>query len=518
MAFTPVQTLDLKLTGSGMSASDNSIVVQQLVKPGTETTITMSDFGSIGYGVIEPGTVREENFSFTGITQNANGTATFTGCVTGIDFVSPYSASASLEYGHAGNSLVRISNTAAFYSEFAVLENTQTFTGINTFPASGGASAARVASTAVAPALDAEFATKKYVDDTAIAGAPDATTTVKGIVEIATQAEVDAGTTTGATGASLAVRPPELANVIQDGSYIYAADSVGTDAYAITLVPATTAYVTGQVFNFKAGTANTGGATLNVNALGAKTILKNTDQALETGDIEIGSVVQVIYDGTNFQLQTPSAGSMTTSVVSQLSTGISANVTGTNLATLTAGSTSSGDALHTHTLSKRLATINNVTVAATSTETNLITFTLPANSLGTANAVRIRLLIQALGLNASESVSFLGYYDNTVMAQAAIVNGGADTDSMGGFIEFILTSSGATNTQRGGIVGMLIGETSGGQGTIDTANKTVSCYGAGTGAEDSTTALTVRLAVDFATTSVDNTIFISNGFAELIAG
>lgn len=50
---------------------------------------------------------------------------------------------------------------------------------------------------------DAHLATKKYVDDTAVAGAPDATTGVKGLVEIATGAELAAGTGTGGTGAKL---------------------------------------------------------------------------------------------------------------------------------------------------------------------------------------------------------------------------------------------------------------------------------------------------------------------------
>lgn len=51
---------------------------------------------------------------------------------------------------------------------------------------------------------------KEYIDAAAIAGAVDATTTAKGIVEIATQAEVSAKTTTGGTGASLALRPDHL--------------------------------------------------------------------------------------------------------------------------------------------------------------------------------------------------------------------------------------------------------------------------------------------------------------------
>ena len=100
----------------------------------------------------------------------------------------------------------------------------------------------------------------------------------------------------------------------------YAASSVGTDAYAITLTPGPTAYAAGQEFRFKADAANTGGATLNVNGLGAKTILKQNDQALATGDIEAGQIVTVVYDGTNFQMQSQvasaagGAGSDTTAI------------------------------------------------------------------------------------------------------------------------------------------------------------------------------------------------------------
>lgn len=83
---------------------------------------------------------------------------------------------------------------------------------------------------------------------------------------------------------------------IQNSSYTYAEDAGASDAYAITLSPAPTAYADGQTFKFKANTANTGAASLNVNSLGAKTIKKNNDQDLATGDIEAGSVVQVIYD------------------------------------------------------------------------------------------------------------------------------------------------------------------------------------------------------------------------------
>lgn len=89
---------------------------------------------------------------------------------------------------------------------------------------------------------------------------------------------------------------------IQNASYIYAADSVGTDAYAVSISPTPATYVTGMFIAFKAGTANTGAATLNVNGLGAKTIKKNLDEDLTDNDIKANQITLVMYDGTNFQL------------------------------------------------------------------------------------------------------------------------------------------------------------------------------------------------------------------------
>jgi hypothetical protein len=75
---------------------------------------------------------------------------------------------------------------------------------INTSTTMAGASNTNVPSS---------LAIKTYVDNTAIAGAPDASTTIKGLVEIATNAEAVAGTGTGGTGAILAVTPSNLASI-----------------------------------------------------------------------------------------------------------------------------------------------------------------------------------------------------------------------------------------------------------------------------------------------------------------
>lgn len=154
---------------------------------------------------------------------------------------------------------------------------------------------------------------KKYIDGATVAGASDADATTKGVVEIATQSEVDAKTATGGTLASLAVRPDTMrATKYND----YVADTGAANAYVITPAPAITAYAAGQTFTFKATNANTTASTLNVNALGVKTIKKGVSTDLASGDIAAGQIVVVTYDGTNFILV--SNPSPTKSVVSSL--------------------------------------------------------------------------------------------------------------------------------------------------------------------------------------------------------
>jgi len=88
----------------------------------------------------------------------------------------------------------------------------------------------------------------------------------------------------------------------------YAVDAGSNDTYVITLSPVPAAYVTGMCVNFKPATANTGGATINVNSLGAKTIKKASSAgliALDDGDLVPGVVYQLLYDGTDFQVVSP---------------------------------------------------------------------------------------------------------------------------------------------------------------------------------------------------------------------
>lgn len=75
-----------------------------------------------------------------------------------------------------------------------------------------------------------------------------------------------------------------------------------SNAYVLTTGLSLAAYVSGQAFKIKTNFANTGAATINVDGLGAKSIVKNGSTALASGDLASGQVYEIAYDGTNFQL------------------------------------------------------------------------------------------------------------------------------------------------------------------------------------------------------------------------
>jgi hypothetical protein len=97
-----------------------------------------------------------------------------------------------------------------------------------------------------------------------------------------------------------------LTTIINPGASAYCADAGSTGAYACALSPPITAYTTGSHYFFRANTANTGVATLALNGIASPVTIKKqiggatTD--LDANDIRAGQIVEVVYDGTNFQM------------------------------------------------------------------------------------------------------------------------------------------------------------------------------------------------------------------------
>lgn len=258
--FRFAQLQPFTLAGAGAIIGATTVILSSMTDIDGVALSMATDFGTIGYGTLEPGTgTQEEQISFTGLTNNANGTTTLTGVKT-VDFQYPYTETSGLAKTHAGGTQFVISNTSGYYNQFPIKQNDETITGQWTF--------------SVFPITPSNS---------------DASTTVKGVTKVS-------------------VAPASATDPIAVGTndprmpIAYAVDSVGSDAYAITPSPAITAYAAGQIFTFKAGTANTGACTLNVSGLGAKTIKKNVSDDLVTGDILANQIVVVEYDGTNMQM------------------------------------------------------------------------------------------------------------------------------------------------------------------------------------------------------------------------
>lgn len=101
--------------------------------------------------------------------------------------------------------------------------------------------------------------------------------------------------------------------IVSNAPAFQATDTGTANAHVIALSPAITAYAAGQEITFKSGAASTGASTLNVNTLGVKALKKLHDQDIASGDIESGSIVAAVYDGTNFQVTSQLASASTTS-------------------------------------------------------------------------------------------------------------------------------------------------------------------------------------------------------------
>lgn len=227
-AVYPVGGTTFYLSGSGVTSSQSTIQLTSFQTPDGRN-LTMSMFGTIGYGALEPGSSKLEDITFTGITQNANGTATLTGVTRGNDFVTPYAASTTLAKAHAGGVPFILSNTPGFYTQFLSANNTATSSATLVFASttpprydfpSTQASGSYISTTS-------ELASVAYVNAVALASAPNSSETVKGVSQLATGAQAQAGTSLGSTGARLVIPASLCSNTSSANILCVITDSAG---------------------------------------------------------------------------------------------------------------------------------------------------------------------------------------------------------------------------------------------------------------------------------------------------
>lgn len=526
---------DFYLSGNGIAASDTSITLKSFKFPNSGDTILMTDFGDIGYGTLEPGTSRREFISFTGVTQNGDGSATLTGVTRGLDAAAPYTSVAGLKKGHAGNSLFRITNTPQLYDELAAKDNDETITGTWTFSTSAFP---KMSDSTTSPVNDAEFVTKKYVDDTAggtpvsinrivVEGTAGATVAAGDLVYLdttdtewklvdatntATLYNVELGIAQGAgtdgnaiTGGVLTQGLDSNQAGLATNNLAYATDVAGTIGTAAGTNEKIIGYVlsaTQIVFDpdfgpaptasEKDALAGTSGTPSSTNKYvtnddtaatpGASKVARfKANSKLDDAGLGLTTAGDLVYsDGTDFQR----LGIGTAGQVLQVNGG----ATAPEWATLG--------------LMQKLS-INTTKRSFTngSAERTLWSATVPANTLSTNNGIAVQVFVDAFNSDSSAVNHIIRLkYGSTTVASVTVNGTSATSDNLRGVIEGFLSASGATNTQKGWIKGVFA------ENDIHTSGTPTNMaffHNFGTAAEDSTGALTISVTMQIETGNAD---------------
>lgn len=180
MSLKYVQTPATQLYAS-MSGTDTSCVVSPYPVDLDGNKLVFADFGDNPTFTVDPKIAGiEEICYFTDLVDNGNGTGTLNGLTRDLISKSPYTTSGTGR-GHGSNA------TIVFGA------NPQTFGAIIA-----------------------------YINAIAIAGAPNASTIIQGLLQLSTSAQVNSGTALGSTSAPLAVTPDVLLTSMY-GLYIPAA-------------------------------------------------------------------------------------------------------------------------------------------------------------------------------------------------------------------------------------------------------------------------------------------------------
>lgn len=282
-----VQAQSFTLAGAGVSVGDISMTLTNFNQI-DGTALTMSNFGTKGFGTVEPAAgLNEEQISFTSITPNIDGTVTLGGISTILD-VFPYTETSAFASDHAGAVTFVISNTAGFYGNFANKINDEDIFGVTW----------RVDD----PTVSKQIANKEYVDNAVISGGVPASETNPGIVMEATLAEVNAGTasrTYMGTPYELYINPAKLSTSVFSNTLFFTAGEAITANKGVAINPDDgLAYTANDSVMTSYRARNYVGVTSAGALIGAQVAVQTTG---EFGGLSFGSPTVVVSDTADVQ-------------------------------------------------------------------------------------------------------------------------------------------------------------------------------------------------------------------------
>ena len=291
---------------------------------------------------------------------------------------------------------------------------------------------------------------------------PDGSTTVAGKYEEATLAEQGSATATGGTGARLV---PAVANLVKTSS------GAGDENKMAVL------NASGQ---FADGFINAADFTTK-STLTAKGSIYGASAASTPAELAVG---------TNGQVLVAASG----------------EATGLNWKNAT----------------KLVTTVlTPVTVSNTTTETDLVSVSIPANTLGTTGAINAYVYISAAAWTTGDgaTLTLRLKYGATTIASAVITKNtsGRALSGLGGAIQLNLIANASTSAQIGSIDCRLIQTRAFDTDPSPARYAIMGGHDQGTAAEDSTGALTMALSAQWSAADAGYTITMNNAIIEALA-
>lgn len=150
---------------------------------------------------------------------------------------------------------------------------------------------------------------------------------------------------------------------------------------------------------------------------------------------------------------------------------------------------------------------SQVDVHSTTTETNLLSFTVPADSLSTGNLIKIELGLSDYDVATANGVTFRLKYGSTTVASFIFDDSGTLTNC-NGILHAYLYGGGATNSQIGSIYVAV--------DSNDDGAESFSMFDPGTAAEDSTGDLTLSVTAQPESSATTVGVTCDTGYAVLI--
>jgi len=133
MKYNPVGGKTYILSAS-IGSTDTTILLQSFLEPVTNTPLTMANMETdIAYATIAPKTGSSEFISFTGVTQNSDGTALLTGVTRGLSKKYPFTSSVAYKLPHSGTATLILSDAPQVFAQYANKTADETITGLWTF-------------------------------------------------------------------------------------------------------------------------------------------------------------------------------------------------------------------------------------------------------------------------------------------------------------------------------------------------------------------------------------------------